>query len=356
MCCAELCRKGEYRMKTWFDWMDDCYVPAVTEMSDAQTTQRIKARVQERLSVQTHRAKRFSFRRVAILAAAAALAVCIGVGAMAASVFPWDGVFGTFFGAGAQSQAASLGMPGEGLALSASNGGCTLTLEGVLFDGEQMYLPLTLTMEDETPNPTLSYYAMGQTAGGEGGASRVLEDDNLSDRSVKLMCTLQGGNWQSGDTITWNIQYLYATRPMENGTEVAWEKEGNWSFTFKVPQAEQAQAQMVSAGTSEPVTGISIAQIRLTPMRVTVVFDGLPEEAGVRDTLSEAQIILTLSDGSTCTMGTFEEGVRAAQGSIDEKTSPIDGAYYEVSCEYGEFIAPDEVEAVSINGLQIPIE
>ena len=55
-------------------------------------------------------------------------------------------------------------------------------------------------------------------------------------------------------------------------------------------------------------------------------------------------------------MGTFEEGVRAAQGSIDEKTSPIDGAYYEVSCEYGEFIAPDEVEAVSINGLQIPIE
>ena len=93
---------------------------------------------------------------------------------------------------------------------------------------------------------------------------------------------------------------------------------------------------MVSAGTSEPVTGVLIAQIRLTPMRVTVVFDGLPEEAGVRDTLSEAQIILTLSDGSTCTMGTFEEGVRAAQGSIDEKTSPIDGAYYEVSCEYGE--------------------
>lgn len=164
---------------------------------------------------------------------------------------------------------------------------------------------------------------MGQTAGGESGASRVLEDDNLSDRSVKLMCTLQGGNWQSGDTITWNIQYLYATRPMENGTEVAWEKEGNWSFTFKVPQAEQVQAQMVSAGTSEPVTGVSIAQIRLTPMRVTVVFDGLPEEADVRDTLSEAQIILTLSDGSTCTMGTFEEGVRAAQGSIDEKTLPL---------------------------------
>lgn len=135
--------------------MDDCYVPAVTEISDAQTTQRIKARVQERLAVQTHHAKRFSFRRVAVLAAAAALAVCIGVGAMAASVFPWDGVFGTFFGAGAQSQAASLGMPGERVALSASNGGCTLTLEGVLFDGEQMYLPLTLTMEDKTPDPTL---------------------------------------------------------------------------------------------------------------------------------------------------------------------------------------------------------
>ncbi len=42
-------------------------------------------------------------------------------------------------------------MPGEGLALTATDNGCTLTLNGALFDGEVLYLPLTLTFENGMP-------------------------------------------------------------------------------------------------------------------------------------------------------------------------------------------------------------
>lgn len=98
---------------------------------------------------------------MAVLAAAAAMACCVGAGAMAAAGFPWQSVFGQFFGPAAHSQAASLGMPGEGLALTATDNGCTLTLNGALFDGEVLYLPLTLTFENGVPAQGLTYYGPG---------------------------------------------------------------------------------------------------------------------------------------------------------------------------------------------------
>ena len=112
----------------------------------------------------------------------------------------------------------------------------------------------------------------------------------------------------------------------------------------------------VPQAAADPATGIAIAQVRLTPMRVSVVFEGLPDDAGVRDALSRAQIVLHMADGGTRTMGTWEDNVRAAEGSIDAAASPIGRAYYEVSCEYGELLDPSLISAVEVNGCLIPAE
>lgn len=355
MCSAERCKKGEYHMKTWFEWMDCYYEPAVQEVADAEETERLKAQVMERIGVGTadsHIRPRRGLKKAAIAIAAAAFACCVGVGAMAAVGFPWDSVFGGYFGDNAQEQALELGMPGNGLELSAKDGGCTLTLKGALFDGDQLYLPLTLSFDQEKPNPDWSYYVMGLVEGRGDAGSVMLSDENQDDQSVNLMCKLDGSGLKSGQTITWNVIYLYANSADEVGnTTCEWEKEGEWSFTFAVPQAQPTQVWDIPDGVSDPVTGIPLRQVRLTPMRVSLVFEGLPDDSDMRNTLSEAQIVLHFADGSMRDLG--KGGNRDAQGTIDAQTSPIGQAYYEVSCEYDEFLDPSQITAVEINGYSV---
>lgn len=73
---------------------------------------------------------------------------------------------------------------------------------------------------------------MGQTAGGESGASRVLEDDNLSDRSVKLMCTLQGGQLakRGHHYLEYSIPLCHPPNGERNGGSLG--KRGKLEFHF----------------------------------------------------------------------------------------------------------------------------
>lgn len=345
-------------MKTWFEWMDQYYEPPVCPQTDKAQTARLKQMVLQRacarLACAPAPAKHRRRRRLAVIAAAAALACCVGAGALAAVGFPWDGVFGQYFGPGAQDSAALLGMPGEGMALSASDGGCTLTLNGALFDGQTLYLPLTVSFDHGMPEQSLTYYAMGTAQGASSGSSRTLADENPADNSVDMMCTLSGAGLQSGQTLHWEVFALYGNRADAQGnTRTVWQQEGSWAFTFTVPQAAASKEISVPNGTVDPATGTAIAQVRLTPMRVSVVFEGLPDSADVRDALSRADITLHFADGSTRTMGTWADGVRAAGGSIEEAVSPIGRPYYEVSCEYGQFLGPAQITAVEVNGCLI---
>ena len=343
-------------MKTWFDWMDCYYEPAVQEIADDQETKQLKKIVMERLGPQAScvQPSRLGLRKAVVVIAAAVIVCCMGMGALAAVEFPWDGIFGNYFGTDAKEKATELEMPGEGLELSSTDAGCTLTLNGALFDGEKLYLPLTLSLDQDVPNADWSYYAMGTTDQGEGSGAVVLPDEDPNDHKVELMCTLSGSSLKSGKNIVWNIKYLYANRADEAGnTQTVWEKEGEWNFSFVVPEAQPALEWSVPDGTCDPVTGIAVAQVRLTTMRLSLVFDGLPEDAAVRDTLSESQIVLCFENGTTRPLGSWEDGMREAQGSIDAEKSPIGKAYYEVSCEYGDLIDPAQITAIEVNGCRI---
>ena len=155
-------------MKTWFDWMDTYYTPRPQpEGAQEGETERILALARQKLGLAGDapqaqpgprpRPAARRIRRLWALAAAAALLFCLGVGtAAAAGVFPWASI-GDFFGAGSQQQAASLGMPGEGLSLTQTKEGVTVTLEGVLDDGTTAYLPVQLTFADGQYDPDLRY-------------------------------------------------------------------------------------------------------------------------------------------------------------------------------------------------------
>ncbi len=57
MCCVAPYKKGEYQMKTWFEWMDEYYEPFVQEISDEKKLEPLKKREMENL----HERKNFMF-------------------------------------------------------------------------------------------------------------------------------------------------------------------------------------------------------------------------------------------------------------------------------------------------------
>lgn len=350
-------------MKTWFEWMEKYYLPQ-PQLKDPQPgeTERILALVRHKAGLQAgpkRQARRP--RRLWVLAAAAALAVCLGTGALASGVFPWQSV-GDFFGADGQQRAASLGMSGEGLSLSQTKDGVTVTLEGVVDDGSVAYIPAQITFEEGQYDPSLSYSVFAvlespnpvdrQT---NSVGCRPLEDPDPADNTVPIMLTASHEGLQTGDSVQLEILSIYGnTEAADGSTETKWNWEESMSFSFTLPESQPAVTVQVPADTIEPQTGVSIAQVRLTPMRVEVIFGEHPEDSQVRDILSRVPLELIFTDGTTRTLpeGWDKGGERSAEGS---GPSAADGSYYRVTCEFDALLDPSSVTAVTVNGIKIPI-
>ncbi len=350
-------------MKTWFDWMEEYHLPH-PQPGSAQDgeNERILALTRHKLGLSEitppkpaaapHPAVRRT-RRLWALAAAAALVFCLGTGAVATGVFPWDAV-GEFFGADRQ-QAAQLGMPGEGLELSQTKAGVTVSLEGIVDDGIQAYIPAQITFDEGQYDPDLTYNVWsrlqptkshpGQT--GSGG-SRMLEDPNPADATVPVMLTVNYEGFAPGDAVELTVYYIFGNRTdASGGTETAWTWENEITFSFTLPEAQPTVIAAAPAGTADPQTGIEITEVRLTPMRVAIVFGEHPD-ADVRDALSRLPVSVTFADGSILPLpeGWDAEGVRSAYGGQDS---------YIVECEFGRLVDPQTVAAVTVNGTEIPI-
>lgn len=346
-------------MKTWFEWMEEYYLPQ-PQLNDSQPgeSERILALVRQKAGLKRQPSRP---RRVWALAAAAALAVCLGTGALASGVFPWQAM-DAFFGADGQQQAASLGMIGEGLSLSQTKDGVTVTLEGVVDDGSVAYIPAQITFEEGQYDPSLSYsvFAVLESPNPmdrrtNGVSCRPLEDPDPADSTVPLVLTASHEGLQAGDAVQLEILALYGNTEAADGrTETKWNREEGMRFSFTLPESQPAVTVQVPADTMEPQTGVPIAQVRLTPMRVEVIFGEHPEDSQVRDILSRVPLELTFTDGTTRTLpeGWDKGGERSAEGS---GPSAADGSYYRVTCEFDALLDPSSVTAVTVNGIQIPI-
>lgn len=359
-------------MKTWFDWMEEYYLPQPQqEAPHPGETERILALVRRKTGLEeappltrqipVRRAVRP--RRLWGLVAAAVLAVCLGTGAMASGAFPWFSV-GAFFGADGRQQAECLGMPGEGMSLSQTKDGVTITLEGILDDGSVAYIPAQITFEEGRYDPALNYHPFAtlkptnplQNGSGSVG-SRALEDPDPTDTTVPLMLAADHEGLQAGDTVRLEILALYGnTEAADGSTSTAWEWEGNMTFSFMLPESRPAITVQAPADAIEPQTGVPIAQVRLTPLQVEVIFAEHPADSQVRDILSRVPISLTMQDGTTCTLPEGWEGAghRTAEGS-GTGLPDFDGPCYAVRCEFGTILDPASVASVIVSGIEIPI-
>lgn len=347
-------------MKTWFEWMEEYYLPQL-QPNDPQPgeSERILALVRQKAGLKRQPSRP---RRLWVLAAAAALAVCLGTGALASGVFPWQSV-GDFFGADGQ-QAASLGMIGEGLSLSQTKAGVTVTLEGVVDDGSVAYIPAQITFEEGQYDPSLSYsvFAVLESPNPvdrrtNGAGCRPLEDPDPADNTVPILLTASHEGLQTGDSVQLEILSIFGNTVAADGsTETTWNWEETLRFSFTLPESQPAVTVQVPADTREPQTGVPIAQVRLTPMRVEVIFGEHPEDSQVRDSLSRVFLALTFTDGTTLTLpeGWENGGERSAEGS-GTGSSTFDGPYYKVTCEFDALLDPSSVTAVTVNGIKIPI-
>lgn len=377
-------------MKTWFDWMDQYYIPHPQPVAEPNAeSERILALTRQKLGINAFSSDRIpeennvpepgplakpsapkpwapaqprtrSTKRLLALAAVAVLLFCLGAaGAVAAGVFPWQTIR-NLYGAESQQQAERLGMPGEGLELTRTRDGITVTLEGILVDGTAAYLPAQITLSGGQYDPALRYGVWGSLHPTETGVSSgtyPLEDLDPSDSTVPLMLTADCAGLQPGDTVTLTMQRIYGNALLEDGsTEPAWSWDYELTFTFTLPEFAPTRTIAVPEGTVEPETGLSIAQVRLTPLRLEVTFGAYPQDSQMRDRLSRLPLSLTLTDGSTLSLPEGwgeDDGVRSAEGGQGSASSPTGGAYYTVGCEFGRFLDPDAVASVSVNGVEI---
>ncbi len=372
-------------MKTWFDYMDAHYAPQPDAVQDQNVdTARILALARRKAGLDPagqEETKRFDAaaktpaplraapsrparrRRLWAAAVAAALAICLGcAGAAATGVFPWQAV-GNFFGADARQQADSLGMPGEGLALTQSRDGITVTLEGALDDGYMLYVPVQLTFDDGQYDPDLEYALMtslrpnkwvdGWTSS---GSCLQLEDPDPADDTIPLLLCATHQGVGAGETVELQVQAIYGRTEGDNGfTDAPWRWEHTLSFSFALPQSQPAVTVAAPAGTAEPDTGVPIAQVSLTPMRVSVVFQGHPEDSAVRDTLSSVPVAITFTDGTTLELTDDWGNAARSAGGANGGNSPIGGPYYQVSVAFGTLRDPADVACVTVNGVEIPV-
>ena len=226
------------------------------------------------------------------------------------------------------------------------------------------YIPAQITFEEGQYDPSLSYSVFAvlespnpvdrQT---NSVGCRPLEDPDPADNTVPIMLTASHEGLQTGDAVQLEILSIYGNTEAADGrTETKWNWEESMSFSFTLPESQPAVTVQVPADTMEPQTGVPIAQVRLTPMRVEVIFGEHPEDSQVRDILSRVPLELTFTDGTTLTLpeGWEKGGERSAEGS-STSSSTFDGPYYMVTCEFGALLDPSSVTAVTVNGIQIPI-
>lgn len=369
-------------MKTWFDWMEEYYIPQPQQNgAQAGEVERILALTRQKLglpaccaqqageengaaqSVEKTQPPARRVRWLWALVAAAVLAVCLGAGTVAAGVFPWESV-GDFFGKDSREQAAYLGMPGEGLGLTQTEAGVTVTLEGILDDGTTAYIPAQITFAEGQYDPTLRYHVGARLAPGKAVedwtgscGDQPLQDPDPTDNTIPVMLTASHKGLRPGDAVELTIIWIYGNSVLPDGsTKTDWEWEHEMCFSFTLPESQPPVTVSLPEGTVEPDTGTPITQVSLTPMRVEVVFGEHLQDSFVRDALSRVPLSLTFTDGTTLALpdgwedGSGDRSAGGGQGGPDGGDS-----YYAVECVFGTFIDPAAIAAVSVNGVEIPL-
>lgn len=351
--------------------------------------------------------KRRSSRRIAILAAAALLSVCLTVSAAASGALSSVGeLFAAWFG-GEPSQIELIERLGQPIGLSDSSNGITISADAILSDGKNFVVLFTASRDNGEPLIPADTEPGGELhfgcTGGNDIEDRIWFNSRMNhftneapgDLSVQFLCYFE---IRSGtpDTLSCYFNELeYWLDDGEGPTQVVrlYERDiepddpddpNAWCWCFEIPLPVGGQMAETTPIDNEPFSAngedFAVTGLRVSPLAVTVDYEVTSTKPSVhawnidwyysdgtklstptyedegRDFYENMTLILRKKDGTEIDMSTCVDSLGYVR-SLGTVTSDWEQDKY--FCKYGgvlpEIVPLEEMDCVIFNGLTYPI-
>lgn len=330
-------------------------------------------------------------RRVAVLAAAALLTVCLTVTAAASGALSSvGGLFSAWFG-GEPGQIELIERLGQPLGVSESRNGITISADAILSDGENFVILYTASRDDGTPLIPADAKPGGKLhfgfTGGDGGtveqpvgwnptsihrfidgapgdsAAHYLESYKAPNGMPEenLFCFSNLGYWTEDDAGNTVILKLHEMTGDPGTNDDVWQLEIPLPSGVQKAEIIPVNNEIFSANGEEfVVTGLTVS-----PLAVTVNYEVTSttpsaysdsEAYGDGRFTDNMSLVLRKKDGTEIDLSTYKDSFQkahpAGQFSMDQENDKF-------LCSYGgvmpEIVSPEDMECVIFNGVEIPL-
>lgn len=346
-------------------------------------------------------------RRIAILAAAALLSVCLTVSAAASGVLSSVGdLFAAWFG-GEPDQIELIEQLGQPIGVSDSRNGITISADAILSDGNAFVVLFTASRDDgeplipadTEPGGELHFGASGGTDTEEstGHPIRFIWRQNHftsgapGDSSVQFLCYYEAPNGLPSTLMCDFNSLEYWLDDGEGPTQIVelYERNANldtndngWQFEIPLPADGQAAETVPTANESFTANGeeFAVTELKVSPLAVTVDYevtsttpsahawdidwyysDGTKLSAPTykdddRDFYENMTLLLRKKDGTEIDLSTCVNSLGQTE-SLGTVTPDWEQDKY--FCQYGgvlpEVVLLDDMDCVIFNGLEYPV-
>ena len=289
-------------------------------------------------------------RRLLALGLAAALAAGLFT-AGATGRLDWGQALTSALGM-TQDRAQELGLPGESLGLTETQGDSSVTLEGVIGSGGTYYFPFTVTGPEGSvlggPEGCSfdEAYVIFEDSGSSACTLRPLEDPDPTDNRLSFLLEALTDQDVGGGKATLHLRNLFAY-PAAGGQyhDDTAQVKGSFEFTFRLPQADTGTLLFESPEGLELGLAAPLTRLSLSPLCLELDLAGPGD--GSRSLLDGVEAALLFKDGT-------RQPIAGAQAA-GENAAHLYGAGDRILCSFAHLVDTDTLEGVELNGQFFPV-
>lgn len=250
------------------------------------------------------------------------------------------------------------------------NNGTTVWVKETVGDKNAVYILLDLIAPEGTVLDAESYsfdqFFFSSTEPGSFGMGYSIEtlaDDNPGDNKLTFVICGDSGHGLAGRKMSLSLKDL-RTYSIEKRDYVS-VLSGQWDTEFKLDYKDISKSVKVDADVQAYGDTANVKEISASPLSISVVMNGKgiaaydenppePPQGSDDDPVLEAEL-QKYFDTYNVTIGMkLKDGT--VIDSANQSGSQIDGSRMIVTSTFGELIAPENLAAVIVNGVEIPVE
>lgn len=302
------------------------------------------------------------------LAAALVLMVTMGAGAVSGAFGGLSDLFAPAFyndGSAPPLDMEVIEKLGHPVGVSATDNGVTVTVESVLRDRYSCAVVTTVRGKGIDGNE-LSWDTLepGGAFSGCFGCNSATKDDDPNDDTLIIVHTFVGDDPFPDGTATLTLQDLVLNRYRFLRERKI---QGTWELEFDIGYEDLSRDLPAGQTVSVEGVGVTLHEITVSPLSIIVKYTA--NTAGVdldrtvengsfqvplRARLESLDIVIVQKDGTRfTTRAEADSKMSGTAGTVDEKDGELVGF---TSLTFSQMLPLDEIESVTVEGVEIPLD